>query len=159
MKRRSRTVLTCFLLLSVLVSVKESQAQDSSYQSLSDKFFDLLGQGKGSDAVDFLFDTNPDLRKMTDEATQLKTQFSSLQTLMGSYVSRTKLVETEVAGMFVYQHYFVAYQRQPISVRIKYYKPGSKWLCYSLQFDVKTADEIEKLADEKISVGRGDPSR
>lgn len=99
MKRRSRTVSTCFLLLSVLVSVKESQAQDSSYQSLSDKFFDLLGQGKGSDAVDFLFDTNPDLRKMTDEATQLKTQFSSLQTLMGSYVSRTRLVETEVAGI------------------------------------------------------------
>jgi len=37
--------------------------------------------------------------------------------------------------MFIYQHYFVAYERQPISIRIKYYKPGGVWLCYGVQFD------------------------
>jgi hypothetical protein len=128
------------------------QVQESSYQALSDKFFDLLKQGKTSDAVDYMFSTNPGLAKMTDQSEQLKSQFASVGTLMGPYVSHTKLVETKVAGMFVYQHYFVAYQRQPISIRIQYYKPGAMWLCYSLQFDVKLTDEIKELSDEKITM-------
>lgn len=58
-----------------------------------------------------MFATNPALKKVPDQADQLKTQFGSLRTLMGPYISHTKLVETKVAGMFVYQHYFVAYER------------------------------------------------
>ena len=152
MKRHKSSLICGLAIFAFFISPNASFAQDSSYQGLSDSFFDLLGQGKSSDAVDFLFDTNPDLKKMTDDATQLKTQFASLQPLMGSYVSHTKIVETKVAGLFIYQHYFVAYQRQPISVRIKYYKPGSKWLCYSLQFDGKLTDQIQQISDEKISI-------
>jgi hypothetical protein len=63
----------------------------------------------------------------------------------------TKLVETKVAGVFVYQHYFVAYERQPISVRIEYYKSGATWMCYGLQFDAKVTDEIQKAADANLS--------
>lgn len=128
------------------------QLQESSYQTLSDKFFDLVKQGKTSDAVDYMFGTNPALAKMTDDVEQLKSQFASVGTLMGPYVSHTKLLETKVAGMFVYQHYFVAYQRQPISIRIAYYRPGATWLCYSLQFDAKLTDKIKELSDEKIPV-------
>ncbi|HXX01278.1 MAG TPA: hypothetical protein VEJ00_08700 [Candidatus Acidoferrales bacterium] len=143
------------VLLGSLASGQETkppQTQNSSYETLSNQFFDFLKQGKSSEAVDFLFETNPALKKMTDDATQLKTQFASVETLMGSYVSHTKLVETTVGGMFVYQHFFVAYERQPISVRIEYYKPGSKWLCYSLQFDGKLTDKVRSLSDERISI-------
>ncbi len=126
------------------------QVQESSYQVLSDRFFDLVKQGKTSDAVDYMFGTNPALTKMTDQSEQLKSQFASVGTLMGSYVSHTKLLETKVAGMFVYQHYFVAYQRQPISIRITYYKPGATWICYGLQFDAKLTDEIQRQSDERI---------
>jgi hypothetical protein len=62
-------------------------------------------------------------------------------------------VETKVAGMFVYQHYFVAYERQPFSVRIKYYKPGATWMCYGLQFDGEISDEIQKAADANFTFG------
>jgi hypothetical protein len=54
--------------------------------------------------------------------------------------------------MFVYQHYFVAYERQPISVRIKHYKPGATWLCYGVQFDAELADLIPKEADRSIPI-------
>lgn len=57
--------------------------QESSYQALSDKFFDRMKQGKASDAVDYMFGTNPALAKMTDESEQLKSQFASIGTLMG----------------------------------------------------------------------------
>ena len=153
-----RYIIALFCGLAVLGSLASAQAgpsqqtQDLSYQALSERFFDFLKHGKSSEAVDFLFETNPALKKMTDDATKLKTQFTTVDTLMGSYVSHTKLVETTVAGMFVYQHFFVAYERQPISVRIRYYKPGSKWLCYGLEFDDKLGDEIRTLSDEKIAI-------
>jgi uncharacterized membrane protein len=71
---------------------------------------------------------------------------------MGQYISHTKLVETKIAGMFVYQNYFVGYERQPISVRITYYKPGATWLCYGLQFDANLTDLIQKRADDSIPI-------
>jgi uncharacterized membrane protein len=71
---------------------------------------------------------------------------------MGAYVSHAKLAETKVAGMFVYQHYFVAYERQPISVRIAYYKPRSTWMCYGLQFDAKLTDHIRQMTDDRITI-------
>jgi len=128
------------------------QASDSPYQDMSDKFFRLLQQNKGSDAVDYLLGTNPAMKKVPDQIDNLKAQFASLGTLMGSYISHTKLVETKIAGMFVYQHYFVAYERQPISVRIKYYKPGVAWLCYGVQFDAELTDFIQKQADSNIPI-------
>ena len=156
MKYSMRVVLVCAAIaVGFLGSPYTSQAQqasDSSYQDMSDKFFTLLQQNKGSDAVDYLLGTNPAMKKVPDQIDNLKTQFASLGTLMGSYVSHTKLVETKIAGMFVYQHYFVAYERQPISVRIKYYKPGATWLCYGVQFDAELADLIQKEADSNIPI-------
>jgi hypothetical protein len=54
--------------------------------------------------------------------------------------------------MYVYQHYFVAYERQPVSVRIEYYKPGAEWVCYGLQFDTKLTDHVQQMSDAKISM-------
>jgi len=156
MKYRMLGILICSLItLGIFGSRSISQAQqlqESSYHTLSDTFFDLMKQGKTSEAVDFMFETNPALGKMTDASEQLKSQFASVGTLMGPYVSHTKLLETKVAGMFIYQHYFVAYQRQPISVRIEYYKPGTTWICYGLQFDAKLTEKITTLSDERLAI-------
>jgi len=155
MRHGTRIAMVCAAIaLSALGTRFVSHAQqshDSSYQEMSDKFFNLLQQDKASDGVDYLFATNPAMNKMQDQAANLKGQFGTVRSLMGSYVSHSKLVETKVAGMFVYQHYFVAYERQPISVRIEYYKPGANWMCYGLQFDAKVTDEIEKAADANLS--------
>ena len=117
---------------------------------MSDKFFAMLQQGKGSDAVEYLLNTNPWVKKVPDQVENLKTQFASVVTLLGPYISHTILVETKVAGTFVYQHYYVAYDRQPISIRISYYKPGTSWMCYSVAFDVKLPEDIQSAADAKL---------
>jgi hypothetical protein len=155
---RNRLYFTLFcsvLLLGLLanpLSAEAQQTQAASYQAISDRFFDMLQQDKIPDAIDEIFSTNPAMKKVPDKVEDLKSQFVTFRKLAGPYVSHTKLVESKVAGMFVYQHYFVAYERQPISVRIKYYKPGSTWLCQGLQFDVNVDDMIQKAADERIPV-------
>lgn len=154
MRREYHLPTVCSLIaVSILVmplAARAQQSQTSSYQALSDKFFELLQQDKSAEAIDYMFSSNVALAKMQDKADQLKAQFASLRTIAGPYVSHSLLVETKVSGMFVYQHYFVAYERQPISVRITYYKPDKTWRCQSLQFDTNVDDVIQKVPDEKI---------
>lgn len=143
-------VIAVILALFAVCGRSEAQ-QAQNYQAISEKFFTMLQQGKSAEAVDFMFDTNPALKKMTDQADHLKAQFSELERLAGPYISHTTLAESKVAGAFVYQHYFVAYERQPISIRLKYYKPHDIWMVYGVQFDVDLVDLIEKQTDDHLS--------
>lgn len=153
MRQRAHSVfvyLIAFLLAGAVTPTLAQQTATNSYQAMSDKFFDLLQQGKAADGVQYLMESNPAASKIQDAIEQLKGQFSSAVPLVGNYVSRQLLVESKVGDLYVYQHYLVAYERQPISVRISYYKPGNTWLCYSLQFDAKLPDEIREGTDAKL---------
>ncbi len=152
MKRSLHLAWVCVVIGISAIGVRAQQGQNSSYQAMTDKFFDMVQQGKSSEAIEYLFASNPAMKKVPDQVEQLKSQFGSAVTLLGPYVSHKVLVETKVADIFVYQHYFVAYERQPISIRISYYKPGSSWMCYSVQFDAKLPDDIVTAADAKIPV-------
>jgi len=151
MRQILRCTFICMLAIgAAMTPCAAQQTGDTAYQAMSEKFFDLVQQGKASEAVQYLIGTNPAMSKIPDQIEQLKTQFASAPPLIGNYVSHQLLIESKVAGIYVYQHYFVAYQRQPISVRISYYKPGKTWLCYGLQFDVNLTNEIQTAADAKI---------
>lgn len=153
MRYQLRIFLVCSSIMFGVLSIRSlAQAEESPYQVMSDHFFTLLKDGKTSEAVDYLINTNPAMKKVPDDIDRLKSQFNSLPKLMGSYISHSKLIEAKVGGMFIYQHYFVAYDRQPISVRIKYYKPGSTWICYGLQFDGELSDLIQKQADNRLEI-------
>jgi hypothetical protein len=134
------------------------QAQDPSYQAISDKFFNMLQQDEAYDAMDYILDTNPEVQKYksnspTSHSEMQKEQFASLQTRIGPYISHTLLVETKVADRFAYQHFFVVYERQPISIRITYYRPGATWFCYGLTYDENVVGDLIKVADDNLSNG------
>ncbi len=142
-------LFSCVLaLFAVRDYIQAQQSQD--YQAMTDKFFTLLSKGKSDEAIDFMFSTNPALMKLTDQSERLKNRFNELNAAIGGYGSNYKLLELKVADRFVYQHFFVAYDLQPISVRIKYYKPGSKWMVYGVQFDTDLTDAIQKQGDEGL---------
>ncbi len=132
--------------------VQEAQTQPDSYQALSDKFFALLQQDRAADAVGYLFGTNPRLKRMAHEAEQLTAELASVRNVAGPYVTNAMLVESSVAGMYVYQHYFVAFERQPISVRVSYYKRGTVWVCQNLRIDTKVDEAIQRAADANIRI-------
>lgn len=159
MKNRIAPALICAVIMLGTLTIpgraQQEHAQgdeDRSYQKMSSTFFQMLQRGQSAEAVDYLLATNPSLKRTPDKIDHVKSELASLGTRVGSYISHTKLAETKVAGMFVYQHYFVAYERQPVSIRIKYYKPGSTWLCYSVQFDAALDELIQKQTDERLPV-------
>jgi hypothetical protein len=127
------------------------EAQGSSYQAISDKFFNMLQQDEAAEAVDYMVSTNPSGWTKQD-VDHLKTQLVSEAT-RGPYISHTRLMETKVGDRFTYQHFFVAYEREPVSIRIEYYKPGATWECYNLRFDYGVANDIQKSADDHLALG------
>ena len=130
--------------------VKPQALQSPDYQAVADRFFTLLEQGKSDEALDYLFSTNVALKNMPGKLEQLKAQFNEIERQLGSYHSHTRLAETKIDGKFVYQHYFVAYDLQPISVRLKFYKPRDTWRAFSVQFDTNLSELIEKQTDENL---------
>lgn len=69
---------------------------------------------------------------------------------IGAYINNYKLVEFNVAGQFVYQNYLVIYERRPIALKFKFYKPGKSWLLLSFSWDTDIDDYIERLVDQRI---------
>ena len=136
----------------VLFSVRAgTQAPESrAYQAIADRFFVLLEQGKSDEAIDYLFSTNVALKNLPGKADQLKAKLDDLQSQLGSCHAHTRLAETKVAGTFVYQHYFVAYDLQPVSFRLRFYKPRDTWRVVGVQFDTDLPDTIAKQADENL---------
>ena len=129
----------------------QTQAQQSpDYQAVADRFFVLLEQSKSDEAIDYLFSTNVALKNIPGKPDQLKAQLAEIGKQAGSYHSHTKLGESKVAGMFIYQHYFVAYELQPISIRLKFYKPRDIWRVWGIQFDPDLPDLIQKETDQNL---------
>ena len=145
-----RAVISAIALIFWGVSVHTQAPQNRDYQEIADRFFVLLEQGKSDEAIDYMFSTNVALKNMPGKSDQLKAQFGELEKQLGSYHSHVRLAETKVAGMFVYQHYFVAYDIQPISVRLKFYKPRDTWRVFGVQFDTDLPDLIQKQADQNL---------
>jgi hypothetical protein len=143
-------VISAIVLVFFCTRTKTQALESPDYQAIADRFFVLLEQGKSDDAFDYMFSTNVALKNMPGKLDQLKAQFNELERQLGSYHSHARLAETKTAGMFVYQHYFVAYDRQPISVRLKFYKPRDTWRVFAVQFDPEMSEFLEKQADQNL---------
>lgn len=150
--KRSMLLAVIFGVALVFSGVRpQTQAQQSpDYQAIADRFFVLLEQNKSDEAIDYMFNTNVALKNIPGKSETLKAQIADLERQLGSYHSHTKLAESKVAGVFVYQHYFVAYERQPISLRLKFYKPRDTWRVFGVQFDADLTDLIQKETDQNL---------
>jgi hypothetical protein len=150
--KRSLLLAVIFGIALVFSGVRpQTQAQQSpDYQAIADRFFVLLEQNKSDEAIDYMFNTNVALKNMPGKSETLKAQIADLERQLGSYHSHTKLAESKVAGVFVYQHYFVAYEIQPISLRLKFYKPRDTWRVFGVQFDPDLPELIQKETDQNL---------
>ena len=135
-----------------------SNAEDVSYQDITNQFFKLLVEGNPNGAIDYIFSTNPSLLARKDNVPESKNlgerkaQFLSMSSWIGAYISNYKLTEFNVAGQFAYQNYLAIYERRPIALKFKFYKPGKSWLLLSFSWDTDIDDYIERLVDQRITL-------
>lgn len=74
-----KTVGLIPILLALFLASQAPAAPIGDYDDLVNKFFDLVNQGKPSEAVDLLYKTNPWSDKIQDAIQQLKSSLVSTQ--------------------------------------------------------------------------------
>ena len=116
------------------------------YQATTDRFFELLAGGKPIEAIDFIFSTNPFSARIADSVQAQKARFMGLESFIGKYLSHKKLLDVDMGDMYAYQLYIVAFERQPMSFKFKYYKPKDTWVTQSFVFGYDIDRIIEDLA-------------
>jgi hypothetical protein len=127
-----------------------AKAAEPSFQDITDKFFKILAEDKGAEAIDYIFSTNAYVKGMVDQINQVKSHYSSTRDMIGLFIDKKKLFEREVAGIFVFQYYLVAYERQPLAMRFWYYKPLDSWVLQQYEFEANVEEHISHMADMEI---------
>ena len=118
---------------------------DNDFLSRIDEFFSKLQSANYEQAIDFIYSDNPWIAKKYDDIQSVKDQFIGLPGLVGKYQNHTILIEEMVADRYIFLHYFVSFERQPVSFTFEFYKPDNKWMIYSFSF----ADDIDTWIEER----------
>jgi hypothetical protein len=126
-------------------------ASASDYKGIIHEFFSLIESGKGVAAIEFIYSSNPWMKKKSDAVENVKGQFRNLENLVGSFCTHELLVEQPVGKRFVHLIYLAAYDRQPLRFVFQFYKPKEKWIIFSFSFDDKLDNEVEKLANDRLT--------
>jgi hypothetical protein len=58
----------------------------------------------------------------------------------------------EAADCFSIQTYLLKYDRQPLRLTFKLYKPGDKWIMYSFSYDDTLDEDLEKALNWRYSL-------
>jgi len=125
-------------------------AHAENYNGLPEKFFGFLAQGKPNEGIDYLYGTNEWLGKNSDQTIILKSELSKLGGLVGKYIFHELVSEQKVGTRYAHLIYLVGYERQPVRFELKVYRTSTEWRIHGVSFDTRVADDIEKLANEKI---------
>ncbi|GLB47811.1 hypothetical protein [Neptunitalea lumnitzerae] len=130
------------LLILCLLSTAYISTAQTSPEELTKVFFEKYKKSP-SEALDYLFGTNPYMTKNKDAVTNLKEQLQQSIPLFGKYVGYEKLKEKNIGTFFKTYTYAAKYQRQPLRFIFQYYKAENKWVLFNFKFDDQITKELD----------------
>jgi len=152
MPRTCRLVPAVVAVLVASTLVAPSAAQTADYHAISDRFFEIVAEGKPTEAVDYVFGTNPWLGKVPDQMANVRSQFGSLESLVGDYVDREALIDSQVTSRYAYMYVLANYERQPIKIEFHFYRPKNEWVLLNFYFHSDVTEELVGFALERNQV-------
>jgi hypothetical protein len=125
----------------------------STAQSLVDKFFIDYEKKGAAVAVDELYKTNVWTSRIQDNVNDIKNKLVGFnEELVGKYYGYVFLDQIETADCFSIQTYLLRFDRQPLRLTFKLYKPNDKWILYSFSFDDSLDEDLEKALNWRHSM-------
>ncbi len=143
------TARTAILVSALLAAPGLARAGGEEYAPQIDKFLAGVKAGKSAEALEQLFSGN---RWMKAETVQkLKTDVVGIEKMLGSFRTFEKLQEIKVGTRFVYVSYLVLYDRQPLRMEFKFFRPGDDWVILGFFLDDKLDEDVAKTAHEQLA--------
>jgi hypothetical protein len=125
----------------------------STAQSLIDKFFNNYETKGAIIALEELYKTNSWNSHITDDITNIKNKLAGYnEELVGKYYGYIFLDKIESVNCFSIYTYLLKFDRQPLRLTFKLYKPNDKWVLYSFSFDDTLDDDLEKALNLRYSI-------
>lgn len=144
--------VTAFCLLLIIGSNLSTFGQ-STAQSLIEKFFNDYENKGAKLALEELYRTNDWTSRIQDQVDDIKNKLSNFnEDLVGKYHGHVFLDKIEAADCFTIQTYLLKFDRQPLRLTFKLYKPNDKWILYSFSFDDSLDEDLEKALNLKYSM-------
>lgn len=144
------TARTAILVSALLAAPGLARAAGEEYAPQIEKFFAGVKAGKSAEALDQLFSGNRWTAK-TDIVQKLKTDVVGIEKMLGSFRTFEKLQEIKVGTRFVYVSYLVLYDRQPLRMEFKFFRPGDDWVILGFFLDDKLDEDVAKSAHEQLA--------
>jgi len=117
----------------------------STPQSLIDKFFNDYEKKGAKIAVEELYKTNVWTSRIQDKVDDIKNKLTNFnEELVGKYYGHVFVDKIEASDCFSIYTYLLKFDRQPLRLTFKLYKPNDKWILYSFSFDDTFDDDLEK---------------
>jgi hypothetical protein len=114
-------------------------------QSLVDKFFNDYEKKGAKIAVEELYKTNVWTSRIKDQVDDIKSKLENYnEELVGKYYGYVFIDKIESSDCFAIYSYLLKFDRQPLRLTFKLYKPSDKWILYSFSFDVSFDEDLEK---------------
>ncbi|MDA8018038.1 MAG: hypothetical protein MPN21_11380 [Thermoanaerobaculia bacterium] len=141
-------IVLALFCLALPARAEENQPTETStppslgYQEQVDRFFATLEDGDFGKAFDALYSGNPWIQP--DDLSQIRRQFESLPELVGQLHHHELLSKQSVTDRFVYLWYVGHFDRSPVSLYFKFYRPQDAWRFYSFEYK----EDLGKVAGE-----------
>jgi hypothetical protein len=128
----------------------ETQPMETSlgYQEQVQSFFTDLDQGEYGRAIETLYAGNPWMK--AEDLAKVKAQFESLPGVLGELHSKEFLSEQKIGERYVFLWYVASFDRSPVSLYFKFYKPEGSWRFYSFEYKEDLSQIARDLAIRQL---------
>lgn len=116
-----------------------------SFDEQIDAFFARLAAGEPGEAIEGLYAASPWMDELSDQVSELKSQFVSFTGFAGAYLGQDELAEERVSDRFVYRWHLVYFERQPLQVHFSFYRPRDRWVVFQFAYE----EAVTALAKER----------
>ena len=139
------TIKKLLLSFSIIIVNCLATVAQTSAQSLIDKFFSDYEKKGAAIAVDEIYKTNVWASRVQDNVNDVKNKLANFnEELVGKYYGYVFIDKIETSDCFSIFTYLLKFDRQPLRLTFKLYKPNDKWILYSFSFDDTFDEDLEK---------------
>lgn len=130
----------------------EPAAASPGYQEQVDRFFTTVQKGEYGDAIETLYSGNSWFAK--EDLPKIRQQFETIPEVIGELHNYELLSKQQVSDRFVFLWYVGSFDRSPVSLYFKFYKPKDSWRFYSFEYKEDLGQVARDLAIDELKQER-----
>jgi len=124
--------------------------QQSDYNKIVDRFFEMVKAEKYTEAAHVLIDSNPDDAYNVEKHEAVAKPLQKIRETFGPFKDFKPLVSKNLNDAVGYVYGIAIYERNPVRYEFIFFKDGTAWRMFHIDFNVNFVDEIREQAGVHI---------